>query len=216
MAPKLLIFDWDGTLCDSLWRITHCVQRATEEIGLPVPSEEEVRNIIGLGLNDAFGVLFPDVDEAYIDQLGNAYSHYFLDRDLPVSSFYPFVMKGLNELRDAGYLLAVATGKRRVGLNKELALHGLNDFFHASRCADETRSKPDPLMLNELLSEFDLSAQRALMVGDTTYDMAMAQSVNMPRLAMTYGAHSEERLKEYSPIACLNCFSGFIGTIKGT
>jgi len=214
MPPKLLIFDWDGTLCDSLWRITHCVQHAAEQIGLQSPTIDEVRNIVGLGLKEAFEILFPGIDKSYIVELGKAYSGLFIDGDLPQLLLYPHVMNGLVELRDAGYLLAVATGKRRVGLEKELITHGLENFFHGSRCADETRSKPDPLMLNELLSEFDLSANQAIMVGDTTYDMAMAQQVNMPRLAMTYGAHDKERLQEFSPIACLDCFSKFSDTIN--
>jgi phosphoglycolate phosphatase len=212
--PKLLIFDWDGTLCDSLWRITHCVQRAAEQIGLQPPTDGEARNIVGLGLKEAFAILFPGIDESYIVELGKAYSGFFLDGDLPQSSFYPHVMDGLVELRDAGYLMAVATGKRRVGLEKEFVTHDLKGFFHGSRCADETLSKPDPLMLNELLAEFDLSANQAVMVGDTTYDMAMAQQVNMPRLAMTYGAHEKARLEGFSPIACLDCFSKFVPMFK--
>lgn len=210
----LLIFDWDGTLSDSLARIAFCMQCAAKDHGLVPPSDLQVHEIVGLGLTEALQSLFPDVGDAQlIAALKESYSAHFMANDQVPSPFYPFVMESLVELRERGFLLAVATGKSRRGLDRVLKEKGLESFFDASRCADETRSKPDPLMLVELLGEFSLTPDQAIMVGDTEFDMGMAQRASMPGLAVSYGAHRAERLHRYSPIACVDCFSQVVGAI---
>ena len=105
------------------------------------------------------------------------------------------------------YLLAVATGKGRNGLDKALHATGFGQWFHASRCADETCSKPHPQMLEELLGELGVKPENALMVGDTEYDLRMASDAGMASVAVSYGVHSIERLLECGPQTCIHAFS---------
>ena len=203
---KLLIFDWDGTLCNSLERIAGCIRAAAEECDLLPPEPEAAREIVGLGLVEALEALFPGISMPQILAMRDSYSRHFVEQDAEPSPFFPGVEETLESLRDEGYWLAVATGKSRRGLNRVLKTRGLTEFFHASRCADETASKPHPLMLKELLAEFDLPPEQALMVGDTEFDMEMAVRANIPRIAVSYGAHSKERLNSYQPIACIDEF----------
>lgn len=202
----LFIFDWDGTVSDSTEKIIACMHRASVDTSLPVLEDHEVKNIIGLGLPEAFKMLYPDASSDQYIALRNNYAKHFLIADQVPSAFYPKVMDTLNILRDQGHLLAVATGKSRRGLDRVLASLNLGDFFHGSRCADETASKPDPLMLNELLEEFNCSPEGAIMIGDTEYDMEMARNANVASVAVSYGAHHVDRLKPYTPIRCIDSF----------
>ena len=203
---KLLIFDWDGTLCDSISRIALCIRCAAEEVGLPAPEEHEAREIVGLGFVDALERLFPGIDMDKILAMRDSYSRHFVEHDSEPSPFFDGVEETLEELKDQGYFLAVATGKSRRGLDRVLKARQLSDFFHSSRCADETAGKPDPLMIDELLKEFDVSPKEAIMVGDTEFDMAMAASAGTPSIAVSYGAHSADRLHRYQPLACMDSF----------
>lgn len=203
----LVIFDWDGTLCDSTAKIVRCMQEAAREVGMPVLDGEAIRNIIGLGLPEALLQLYPDIVPAQADALRAAYSRVFMHTDQTPSPFFPRVEEVMHELRDAGYSLAVATGKSRRGLDRVLANLGLQSFFHATRCADETASKPHPMMLQELLTEFRRPSREAVMVGDTEYDMDMAQRAEMPRIAVSYGAHHVDRLRPYLPVLCADHFT---------
>ncbi len=208
----MLVFDWDGTLCDSLERIVYCLQLTAEDHGLPVPEYEQGRDIVGLGLKEALEQLFPGVDSGEVALLKDRYSQHFRREDKQPSPLYPDVADTLNKLRDRGFILTVATGKSRAGLDRVLASLGMSGFFHGTRCADETASKPEPLMLLSLLDEYALSASEALMIGDTTFDMEMAQRLGMPRVAVSYGAHEAERLMPYEPLACIDNIGG-INTI---
>lgn len=204
---EILIFDWDGTLCDSLSRIALCLQLSAADVGLPEPSFAAAKNIVGLGLDEVMQVLFPGVDSATTANLRSAYSAHFIREDSTPSAFFPGVREHLEKLRDQGFKLAVATGKSRRGLDRVLEAIDMKDFFHSTRCADETASKPHPAMLFSLLDEFEVPAQAALMIGDTSYDMEMARAAQMPRLAVSYGAHSRERLLAYQPVACIDKFT---------
>ena len=207
---KLLIFDWDGTLCDSVTTISNCIQHAAKQQGLPIPSFAEASNIIGLGLKEAVTYLFPNADDEVIAAVVQSYSSYYREKNAGPTDFFPQVLEVLAEIKQSGYLIAVATGKSRAGLNRAFAASDIQDLFHDSRCADETASKPNPLMLAELLEKFDVSADQALMVGDTEFDLDMAQQINMPRLGVTYGAHAKDRLLKFEPIACIDCFSDLV------
>jgi phosphoglycolate phosphatase len=204
---KLLIFDWDGTLSNSVDRIVSCIQIAAREHQLPVPSFDQAANIIGLGLHEAVDMLFPNADERLVSEVVASYSVHYRVADSGPCDFFPYVLSVLTELKSRGYLLAVATGKSRAGLDRAFASSNIEGLFHSSRCASETESKPSPLMLEQLLEEFEISAEQALMVGDTEYDMEMAQLIHMPRLAVSYGAHEADRLLKYRPVACIDCFS---------
>ena len=204
--PEVLIFDWDGTLCDSLARIALCLQLSAADVGLPEPSLAAAKNIVGLGLDEVMQALFPGVDSATSAHLRSSYAVHFLREDSTPSAFFPGVREHLEKLREQGFALAVATGKSRRGLDRVLKAVDMSDFFHSTRCADETASKPHPAMLYSLLDEFEVAPQAALMVGDTSYDMEMARTAQVPRLAVSYGAHSRERLLAYQPVACIDEF----------
>ncbi len=207
----LLIFDWDGTLSDSKAKITRAMQMAAGDLGWEPLADHLIHDIIGLGLPEAIHQLYPDVRVEDRSKLRDAYAARFLmlDEARP-SDFFPGVKETLGALKAQGHILAVATGKSRKGLDRIFGVLGLSNFFHATRCADETASKPNPLMLEELLKEFDVSASDAVMIGDTEFDMEMAKRIGMPRIAVSYGAHSIERLHGYEPALCLDRFDGLL------
>ena len=212
-STKLIVFDWDGTLSDSVSRIVSCIQLAAADHQMLAPTFDQAKDIIGLGLREAIGQLFPDAEEALVEEFSLSYSAHYRSQDSNPCDFFPNVLDTLQQLRDQDYLLAVATGKSRAGLDRVLGATGLAELFHGSRCADETTSKPQPLMLEQLLQEFNLQPQQALMVGDTEFDMEMAVNANMPRIAVSYGAHDASRLRSYGPIACVDCFSEIVSYI---
>lgn len=202
----LYIFDWDGTISDSAAKIVHCMQVAAERAGVLPQTDDAIRDIIGLGMPEALQVLYPELDEGSKERIRLEYSRYFKEEDTVPSPFFAGAMETMEKLRDEGYLLGVATGKSRKGLDRVLARLGLSNFFHASRCADETASKPHPLMLQEILKELNVERTNAVMVGDTEYDMAMAKAANMERIAVSYGAHHIDRLQKYEPVLSVDAF----------
>lgn len=195
----LYIFDWDGTISDSADKIVACVQAAARDESLPVLDAATVKNIIGLGLKEATDTLYPNLDEAKAKQFAQAYSKHFIERDTVPSPFFPNVMHVLTRLRDDRFKLAVATGKSRKGLSRVLHNLELTNYFDFSRCADETASKPHPLMLEELVAEAGCTVDQAVMIGDTEWDMKMADNIGMKKIAVSYGAHTPERLQNCSP-----------------
>ena len=208
---KLLVFDWDGTLMDSEARILDCVRATVRELELETPTDNEIRNIIGLGLKEAVETLFPGADDSLVGQVIEQYRHYFLHGDQTPSSLFPGAQTVLQELAGRDYLLAVATGKGRQGLDKVLEETGLEDLFHATRCADETFSKPHPEMLQQIMFELGAEAHETLMIGDTEYDMQMASNARAQRLAVSYGVHRAERLLRHDPLGCLDNIGELIG-----
>ena len=209
----VLVFDWDGTLCDSTARIVAAMQHAARQCRVEERDAPAVREIIGLGLPEAIAALYPQLDPAQHGAIREQYVQAFLSDDQAPSPLFPGVAETLVYLRDAGYPLAIATGKSRRGLDRALAQLGLADYFAATRCADETRSKPHPQMLVELLQVFAVDAHEAIMVGDTHYDMAMAGAAGMPCVAVSYGAHAPERLLAYDPLACIDRFSDLLAVL---
>ena len=207
-AYKLLIFDWDGTLINSESSIVTCMKLAMRDVGLPILSSDEIKNIIGLGLYEALVKLFPSANNDQYQHLIERYRVHFLAMEQAI----PFegVKETLAHLYERGYLLAVATGKGRAGLNKALKHVQFQQFFHATRCADETRSKPHPQMVNELLEELEVTPDNALMVGDTEYDLEMAQNAGVDGVAVSYGVHDIERLHQYKPVVKLDKLSEII------
>ena len=206
----LLIFDWDGTLSDSTAKIIRCLQQAAKSAGVRVCSDDAIMNIIGLGLPECMEVLYPELLQTQQDEVRRHFSEHFTREDQTPSPFFDGVHEGLQLLRDQGHLLTVATGKSRQGLDRVLKKLQLDNFFHGSRCADETASKPDPTMLRELLDEFAVSNHEAIMIGDTEYDMSMAKQLEMPRVAVSYGAHKLARLQKFEPLICVDHFSEFV------
>lgn len=204
MKYQLVIFDWDGTLVDSTGRIVDSMQRAAAEVGLPVVPDSAVQNIIGLGLPEALRTVWPGIRDEQLDAMTQVYARNFVYDSKVSMDFFSGVAELLPALRSQGRLLAVATGKSRKGLSRmftELVVDGapVGEQFAASRCADETRSKPDPLMLRELLTELGVAIDRAVMVGDTSWDLDMAAAIGMDTVAMSHGAHDDEVLRACGP-----------------
>jgi phosphoglycolate phosphatase len=202
----LIVFDWDGTLMNSTAVIAGSIQAACRDLGLAVPGDEAARHVIGLGLEQALRHAVPDAPESMYGPLVERYRHHFLAQDRTIPLFEG-ARETLAELHEAGYWLAVATGKSRAGLDRVLDATGLEKYFHATRTADRTFSKPHPAMLLELLDEFAVSAGRALMIGDTTHDMQMAQNAGVDAVAVEYGAHPPEQLRELKPLAQVKDFA---------
>ncbi|MGY8815441.1 MAG: HAD family hydrolase [Gammaproteobacteria bacterium] len=210
----LVIFDWDGTLINSLAKITQCMQLAAVDAGLAPRSESEIHGIIGLGIPQALAILYPDVPHAPLDSLRDRYSHHFITKDQNPCEFYPGVGDTLAELKSGGHHIAVATGKSRRGLDRVLGNLGWENYFHATRCADETLSKPDPLMLSEIMSELDYGVEDAVMVGDTEFDLEMASRLGMRRVGVSYGAHSPERLSLHQPEVIIDHINDILRIIE--
>lgn len=200
---ELLVFDWDGTLMDSAARIVSCMQAAAADLELEVPPVEAVRNIIGLGLREAMASLFPGHEESLVTHLVARYRHYYLGGDSTPSPLFPGARETLEQLSGEGYLMAVATGKGRPGLNRVLEETATAPLFHATRCADEGFSKPHPDMLLQLLDELGMEPEQALMIGDTEFDLQMAANAGVPGLAVDYGAHYRDRLMAFPQLGCL-------------
>jgi phosphoglycolate phosphatase len=203
----LLIFDWDGTLMDSAGVIVDSIQRACEDIGLPAPSERASRQIIGLGLVQALQTLLPDLPADDYPRLVERYRHHYLGRDAEIPLF-DGVARGIGELHGSGFQLAVATGKSRVGLERALEASGLGTWFAATRCADQTHSKPHPAMVLELIEELDADPARTLVIGDTSHDLLMAANAGVASLGVTYGAHEADDLRPHAPLALIDSFAG--------
>jgi phosphoglycolate phosphatase len=195
----LIAFDWDGTLFDSTAIITRCIQEAVRDVGGTVPSDAEASYVIGMGLMAALAHAAPDVPKDKYPLLGERYKHHYTLHQHDISLFEG-VLPMLHRLKDRQYLLAVATGKSRRGLDETLARDELGGMFDASRTADETAGKPHPLMLQELMAEFGVLPERLLMVGDTTHDLQMALNAGCPSVGVSYGAHDHAAFEALSPL----------------
>lgn len=201
----LLVFDWDGTLMDSAGAIAFSIQAASRDVGLPVPSDSEARHIIGLGLNEAIAALFPELPRSDYAALVERYRHYYLSQDTEILLFSG-AAETIAALHEEGFLLAVATGKGRSGLDRVLEQTGLGPYFHTSRCADECFSKPHPCMLLEIMEELGVPQAKTLMIGDTSHDLQMANNARVSAVGVCYGAHPRDGLLALSPLACADDF----------
>ena len=198
MKYKFVIFDWDGTLMDSADKIVSCMQGAAEIEGIRLPTSDEVKEIIGISLIPAIQKLFA-VDEAVAQRLAENYKREFIRQEHQLTPLFDGVLSLLTKLQQSERRLAVATGKARVGLQRAWSQTDTGHFFHSSRCADEAKSKPNPDMLLQLLAEIGLSVRDTVMIGDTSHDMAMAEAINMDRIAVSYGAHKVPQLEKHKP-----------------
>jgi phosphoglycolate phosphatase len=172
---------------------------------LPVPSDERARHIIGLGLHDAMRYLLPELPASDYARMVERYRVHFLAGNHRVTLFEG-VREGLARLQARGFLLAVATGKSRQGLERSLVDSGLTGQFHATRCADEGFPKPHPQMLAVLMDTFGVRPERTLMIGDTTHDLEMARNAGVSALAAAYGAHHGDKLRSEQPVALAYSF----------
>jgi len=200
---ELIVFDWDGTLMDSTGHIVVCMQEAIAELKLPPLEDSAVSHIIGLGLNEATQALYPGIDAKTTDALAEAYRRIWLQNphQLPLFDNAKNLIKKLNQL---DYFVGVATGKSRSGLDKVLTSTELGPYFHATRCADESFSKPHPQMLEELIDYCGVMPKQTLMIGDTEFDLQMAHNAGADSVAITHGAHGIKTLKACDPLTILD------------
>ena len=194
----LIAFDWDGTLFDSTQIIVRSIQLAVADVGGTVPSNEAASYVIGLGLMQALAHAAPDVPQARYPELGKRYRHHYAVHQNDITLFEG-VVPLLNDLKERGHLLAVATGKSRRGLDEALQAVELKGCFDSSRTADETAGKPHPRMLHELMSEFGVKPERTLMIGDTTHDLQMALNAGCASVGVSYGAHEPSAFEPLKP-----------------
>jgi len=195
----LIAFDWDGTLFDSTALIVRCIQAACADVGTAVPSDEQASYVIGLGLRDALLHAAPGFPAERYPELGDRYRHHYFARQHELVLF-DGALPMLHALKTRNHVLAVATGKSRRGLDESLSTVDLKGVFDATRTADQTASKPDPLMLLELMAELGTSPARTLMIGDTTHDLQMAANAGVPSVAVSYGAHEHAAFEALSPL----------------
>ncbi len=200
----LIIFDWDGTLIDSVHWITECLQQAARDCDLAVPDARLARSVIGLSLERAMSTLFPHASSADIPPLMTAYRRYYDEKNLGREDLFDGVPELLGDLREQGYQLAVATGKSRNALNQALSSTGYTDWFQATRAASETASKPNPLMLLQLMEELDCPPERTLMVGDSLHDLEMARNAKIDAIGVVTGANDRDELLALNPVLVLN------------
>jgi len=201
---KLIVFDWDGTLMDSAAHIIECLQTALIDLNLPQKTDDEIKNIIGLGLREALSVLLPGASATDLNALTARYRDHFFSEEKEASSLFAGARELVEELHEQDYFLAVATGKGRRGLNKVLIETGLGHYFPITRCADESHSKPHPQMLLDIIDWYGVEASETIMIGDTDYDLQMANNAQSHGVAVTYGVHDKQRLLDCNPLTCVN------------
>ncbi len=213
---QLLIFDWDGTLCDSIGRIVDSMRAAASLSGLGERSDEAIKGVIGLGLPEAIATLYPELRQVdRIEAFRQRYAEHYTSLEVRPAPLFGDVRESLESFRRRGLRTAVATGKSRRGLDRALAGHGWRDYFETSRCADETASKPDPLMLREILAHCGVRAEKALMVGDSVFDLDMARRAGIDSVAVGYGAQSRAVLMAFAPKLAIDEFSELRRWLEG-
>jgi len=202
----LIVWDWDGTLADSTGMIARAIVKAADQVGLPKLELEMARNVIGLGLNESIRQLFGDISNEKAQALAAKYrENYFAsEQEIPL---FDGAAALITELNRRGHKQAVATGKGRRGLNLALERSGVANYFQETRTVDECFSKPHPQMLDALMDVTVVTPERTIMIGDSTYDLQMAQNAGVQSLAVTFGAHTREQLIQHEPKAICNRFS---------
>lgn len=206
MAFKIIIFDWDGTLVDSIPAIVGAMQDSIQDLQIPMVSEQAIRNIIGLGIRDAIVALYPDQGRelAFCEQFRDRYRYHYLEKQETTPPFFQGAIEMLQGLKAVGAQLAVATGKSQRGLDDAMEKTRTGYLFQAIRCADDSLSKPDPRMLFEILDQTGSALADALMVGDSEHDLAMAKNAGMASVGVTYGVQSREVLLTHEPLECFD------------
>lgn len=207
---KLIAFDWDGTLADSTAIIASCLQCACADLGIAVPTDRAALHVIGLGLADALHHVAPELPVERHSELARRFRDHYLRRDSDIPLF-PGAKALLTDLQQAGYLLAVATGKSRHGLDRAMDQLGVRNHFACSRCADEGHPKPDPDMLLHVMERMIVCPGQTLMIGDTTHDLKLARNAGVAAVAVSYGAHPPENFDAFDSVPIVHS----IGALRG-
>ena len=195
MKYELIVFDWDGTLKDSQSHIVDGLCIAAEELGVEL-KREDAKDIIGLSLVAAIEELVPGISDADLQKFIKIYREHFY-KTLPQTRLFDGVENMLKDLAAQGYMLAVATGMSRAGLDSSMQKLGVAKYFDDTICADESVSKPAPDMLLEIIDRLGVDKSRALMIGDTEFDLEMALNAGVDSVAVCCGVHERERLEKY-------------------
>ncbi len=204
MDVKVVIFDWDGTLVDSVEHIADSLHQAATELGYPALEREAYRDIIGLGMVEALDKLYPGISREEMSAIREGYARYFFSKVTTPQNVFEGMADVVTDIRRGGRGCSVATGKSRRGLDGALVSSGLGPHFDITRCADETRSKPDPTMLKEIITFYGIEPSEAVMIGDTRYDLEMAQRIGMPSIGVEWGVHKRDVLGQYDPRAVVD------------
>lgn len=199
---ELIIFDWDGTLIDSIDWIARCLQNTAQNTHHETPSYQAAKDVIGLSIERAIEALYPTAKSDEVAELVACYESAYFSKTLSRDDLFEGVYEMLEALTNQGLKLAIATGKTREGLEEALDATKTRKFFCVTRCADETQSKPHPLMLEEIMNDTGIAPERTLMVGDSTHDLQMALNAQIASIGVASGAHSLEELKKYAPLHC--------------
>jgi phosphoglycolate phosphatase len=202
MKFEYIIFDWDGTVMDSAAKIVSCMQKAAQLADITIPSRSEVEHIIGISLQPAIKQLFA-VNDAKANEIVTHYKNIFIESDQTPCPLFANAENTLIHLNQNAKL-AVATGKARRGLERAWDKTNTKHFFDLSRCADEAESKPSSDMLIQIIKQWNIEPEQALMVGDTVYDMQMAENIGMPRVGVSYGVHAKEALQKHKPLCIID------------
>ncbi|MEM6661101.1 MAG: HAD-IA family hydrolase [Pseudomonadota bacterium] len=199
MTQRLIIFDVDGTLVDSQTFILAAMEQAFRGAGMPLPSRADALGIVGLSLPEAMQVLVPDAAQSLHSELVDRYKAAFLDLRQKQGGeakapLYPGALDAVGRFHRSGYLLGIATGKARRGLQHFLLGHGLSDVFTVTQTADDAPSKPHPQMILTCLAQAGVSASDAVIIGDTEFDMAMGRAAGVRRIGVDWGYHPRARI----------------------
>ncbi len=213
MTVSFVIFDWDGTLSDSKAKIVACLRGTLGAMNFTAGDDDELASVIGLSLDDVGRALIQGADDSTVARFMDQYREQWFSAGPPSSELFPGVRETIAALHARGLPLAVATGKNRAGLDRELGANALHAAFVATRTADETRSKPDPQMLHELLDEVGVAADQSILVGDSHWDLQMANAAGVRAIAVSYGAQPIERLLEYAPWARIDAITELLDRI---
>ena len=197
---KVIIFDWDGTIVNSTGLIVRAIKEAALTKGITIDDERKIFSVIGLGLSQAFYKLFNYLSKQEIKELEGLYKDSYL-KNINEVSLFDGIEFGIKDLHRRGYNLAIATGKSRRGLDIALSKSGLESLFEVTKTIDECFSKPHPQMVNEILDFYIVEKNEALIIGDSTYDLEMANNAGIDSLGVTFGARSNEDLVKYKPKA---------------
>jgi len=204
---SLVIFDWDGTLMDSTARIVSCMQSTAKIANLPVPSEQQVKGIIGLSMAAVLDKMFPAAGIERRTELTDIYRQHYIELDTTPSPLFEGTLPLLEELKSRNIKTAVATGKARAGLTRALESVDLLDYFEYSICADEAESKPHPEMVHRLLQQTGKSASQSLIIGDSVHDLGMAKNAGVASIGVTTGANKKHELEAFAPLHIIDDLS---------
>ncbi len=209
---KLIVFDWDGTLADSVSTIVACKKFLAFKYGFPPPSEEMVRSVLGTKFEDAITKCFPAANEETLKSL-SAEFHLLMKEEQYQATLFPMAKEVLNALKQRGFKLAIATSKDKGEMAKAIQYCGLEKMFDIICCGKEYGEKPNSAMLIHIMNTLNVREDECIMIGDTVTDMEFAKAAKVKAIGVTFGAHSQEKLKSYEPVAFLSDWKQLTGVI---